>query len=179
MTVQVRAEVNAQDMARVARILRKVDKELLNDLGRSMRGGLGGTAQAIAAQANMNGAPLSGMLSHRGDTKWGNVSGKVSTTPGRSRFGWGNLVTFNIDAGKGSRGMYISEFAGSKNPNGSPIDARGPWFVGMLNIRTPGWEKGGRYVYRAFMPFKSKIYELADDLLTKWSEKVNRELEQI
>jgi hypothetical protein len=93
------------------------------------------------------------------------------------RFGWGDLVTINVDAGKTSRGMYIAEFAGSKNPNGSPYDARGPWFVGMLNLRVPGWDKGGRYVYRAFMPFKSTIYELASSLVERWTDRVSEELE--
>jgi hypothetical protein len=85
-------------------------------------------------------------------------------------------VTINVDAGRNARGMYISEFAGSKNPNGSPTDARGPWFVGMLNIRVPGWQKGGRYVYKAFMPFKDSIYKLAESLTEKWLDRVNQEL---
>jgi hypothetical protein len=178
MSMSVRAEVDARDIARVARVLRKVDKELLNDLGRSMRSGIGGTARDIAAKANANGAPLSGMRGHNGNTKWGNVRASVSTRPGRMRSGWGDLVTINVDAGKTSRGMYISEFAGSKNPNGSPFDARGPWFVGMLNLRVPGWDKGGRYVYRAFMPFKDNIYRLAESLVEKWSERVSGELEK-
>jgi len=176
MTVQMRAEVNAQDLATVAKILRRVDKELLNDLGRSMRSGIGGTARQIADSANRNGAPLSGMTNHRGATQWGNVKATISTRPGRQRFGWGDLVTINVDAGRNSRGMYISEFAGSKNPNGSPTDARGPWFVGMLNIRVPGWQKGGRYVYKAFMPFKDSIYKLAESLTEKWLERVDKEL---
>jgi len=176
MTVQMRAEVNAQDLAMVAKILRRVDKELLNDLGRSMRSGIGGTARQIADSANSNGAPLSGMTNHRGATQWGNVKATISTRPGRQRFGWGDLVTINVDAGRNSRGMYISEFAGSKNPNGSPTDARGPWFVGMLNIRVPGWQKGGRYVYKAFMPFKDSIYKLAESLTEKWLDRVNQEL---
>jgi hypothetical protein len=176
MTVQMRAEVNAQDLAMLAKILRRVDKELLNDLGRSMRTGIGGTARKIAESANSNGAPLSGMTNHRGATQWGNVKATISTRPGRQRFGWGDLVTINVDAGRNSRGMYISEFAGSKNPNGSPTDARGPWFVGMLNIRVPGWQKGGRYVYKAFMPFKDSIYKLAESLTEKWLDRVNKEL---
>lgn len=176
MTVSLRAEVDARDMANVAKILRRVDKELLNDLGRSMRSGIGGTARQIADSANRNGAPLSGMTRHNGATKWGNVKATISTRPGRSRFGWGDLVTINVDAGRNSRGMYISEFAGSKNPNGSPTDARGPWFVGMLNIRVPGWQKGGRYVYKAFMPFKDNIYKLAESLAEKWLDRVDREL---
>lgn len=178
MSVSLRAEVDARDMARVARVLRKVDKELLNDLGRSMRSGIGGTAKEIAAKANANGAPLSGMRNNNGNTKWGNVRASISTRSGRNRFGWGDLVTINVDAGRNARGMYIAEFAGSKNPNGSPTDARGPWFVGMLNIRVPGWEKGGRYVYRAFMPFKDNIYRLAESLVEKWTDRVSEELER-
>lgn len=170
--------MNAHDMAKVASVLRKVDKELLNDLGRSMRSGLGGTAKEIAASANANGAPLSGMRNNNGDTKWGNVKATISTRPGRQRFGWGDLVTINVDAGKNARGMYIAEFAGSKNPNGSPIDARGPWFIGMLNLRVPRWDKGGRYVYRAFMPFKDNIYRLAESLVEKWTDRVSEELER-
>jgi hypothetical protein len=82
-----------------------------------------------------------------------------------------------MDAGRTSRGMYISEFAGSKNPNGS--GARGAWFIGMLNLRVRGWSKGGRFVYRAFMPYKVSIYNLAESLLEKWTNRVNVELENI
>jgi hypothetical protein len=177
MATSLRPEVDARDMAKVARILRKVEKELLNDLGRSMRTGIGGTAQQISADANANGAPLSGMANHNGATKWGPVKATISTRPGRSRFGWGDLVTINMDAGRSSRGMYIAEFAGSKNASSS--DARGSWFVGMLNIRVPGWFKGGRFVYRAFMPYKLSIYNLAENLLEDWTRRVNNELENI
>jgi hypothetical protein len=179
MATSLRPEVDARDMAKVARILRKVDKELLNDLGRSMRSGIGGTAQQISASANANGAPLSGMTNHNGATKWGPVKASISTRPGRSRFGWGDLVTINMDAGRTSRGMYIAEFAGSKNPNGDTISARGGWFIGMLNVRVPGWSKGGRFIYRAFMPYKLSIYNLAENLLDDWTRRVNNELERV
>jgi len=55
----------------------------------------------------------------------------------------------------------------------------GGGLLGMLCLRLPGWDKGGRYVYRAFMPFKATIYRLAETLVEKWTDRVSVSLENI
>lgn len=176
MPATLRAEVDAQDMARVARVLRSVDRELMNDLKRSMVPDLGNIAKQIAIQASANGAPMSGMR-HRGNTKWGPVRGSLSVTPGRSRGGWGNLATMEFRAGKTNRGLYIAEFAGSAGLKWSKNPRKGIPFVEQLNRAVPGWDKGGRYIYRAFMPKQTIIYVRAQMYVAAWANRVTAALE--
>lgn len=177
MSMSVRAEVDARDIARVARVLRKVDKDLMTDLKRSMNPDLGSIAKQIAAEASVNGAPMSGMRNHNGNTKWGPVRGSLSVTPGRSRGGWGNLATMEFRAGKTNRGLYIAEFAGSKGLAFSKNPRKGIPFVEQLNQAVPGWPKGGRYIYRAFKPKKTIIYLRARMYVASWANRVTEALE--
>lgn len=176
MSVSLRAEVDAQDMARVARVLRTIDRDLINDLRRSMVPDLGQIAKQIAAEASANGAPMSGMR-HNGNTKWGPVRGSLSVTPGRARGGWGNLATMEFRAGKANRGLYIAEFAGTAGLKWSKNPRKGIPFVEQLNKAVPGWQEGGRYIYRAFQPKQTIIYLRAQIYVAKWAQKVTKALE--
>jgi len=176
MSVLVRAEVDAQDMARVARVLRSIDRELMNDLKRSMMPDLETVAKQIAAEASANGAPMSGMR-HRGNTKWGPVRGSLSVTPGRARGGWGNLATMEFRAGKSNRGLYIAEFAGTAGMKWSKNPRKGIPFVEQLNRAVPNWKNGGRYIYRAFMPKQTIIYLRAQLYVALWADRVTAALE--
>lgn len=177
MSASLIATVDARDMARVSRVLRSVDKELMNDLKRSMVPDLGGIAKQIAAEASSNGAPMSGMSRGKGSTQWGPVRGSLSVTPGRSRGGWGNLATMEFRAPSGKRGLYIAEFAGTAGMKWSKQPKRGPLFVARLNLAVPGWTQGGRFIYRAFMPKKNVIYIRAQMYVAAWADKVSRDLE--
>jgi len=176
MPATLRAEVDAQDMARVARVLRSVDRDLINDLKRSMKPDLESIAKQIATEASANGAPMSGMR-HNGNTKWGPVRGSLSVTPGRSRGGWGNLATLEFRAGKTRRGLYIAEFAGTANLAWSKNPRKGIPFVEQLNRAVPNWKKGGRYIYRAFMPKQTIIYLRAQIYVSSWAKRVTAALE--
>ena len=177
MGVSLRAEVNAQDVARVARILRKVDASLVDDLRQTLRGPLFPIAQMIAARANAFSPPMSGMRADQGRTRWGALRitpSKISVTPGRSKKS-PNLVSMNFD-GSRAVGLAIAENAGTKT-NGRPL--RGQLFIARINSVVPGWQNGGRFLYRASMPYQPHVYRLAASLVERWAEKTNRELEAI
>lgn len=177
MSLGVRAEVDARDVARVVRILKGVDKSLVTELRSSMKSGILPIARAIEGRVNSNSAPMSGM-NREGVTKpnryrWGKVRASVSVTPGYSRRS-ANLVTIKYAVPKNAVGLSIAENAGSKS-QGKNI--QGQMFIRRIAEVVPGWPKGGRYLYRAFMPYKPHVYDLAKNILVRWSAKTNRELE--
>jgi hypothetical protein len=176
MSMSVRAEVDARDMARVARVLRSVDKSLIDDLRDTMRPALQPIAGQIATRASSIPPPMSGFV-NRGRKRWGGLRAmKVSVTPGYSRKNQ-TLVSMNF-ATKGGEGMYIADMAGSKNLLFSKNPRVGRPFIENLNRIVSGWDNGGRFLYRTFMPYKPVINRLAENILLRWIEKTNRELEK-
>lgn len=171
-------ELDARDVARVMRVLRSVDKELVADLRTSLRTDLKPVGKAIESKINGLRAPMSGMMREGvrkpNRTAWGRVSSSVSITPGTSRRNT-NIVSININASK-AVGIAIAENAGTKSRG---KDARGASFIRRIEWVVPGWPNGGRFVYRTFMPFKSSVYAMATDIINRWSEKTSRELERI
>ena len=174
MAVSIRAEVDARDMARVVRVLKNLDASLVTELRSSMKSGILPIAQNIMQRANSYPVPFSGM--ERGTrTRWGALrvsASKISVTPGRSRKS-PNLVTINFD-GKNAVGLAISENAGTKS---SGKTKSGQFFIQRLNAVVPGWQNGGRFLYRAFMPYQPHVYRLADSIMQRWINKTNQELE--
>lgn len=173
--ISVAAEVSKSDMAYISRVLRNADKDLMNDLKRSMVPEFKSMAQKIAADASANNAPMSGMIRGKGNTRWGSITGTLAVTPSKSAR---HLVTMNFQASRTARGLYIAEFAGSANMKYSKFPIRGPLFVKQLNTVVSGWEKGGRYIYRAFMPMKNGLYSKAQLYVEMWAEKVSIEVEK-
>lgn len=174
MVVAIRAEVDAADMARVNRILRTVDTSIVDELRSSMKMGILPIAQQIARRANSYPVPMSGMR-NAGRTTWGALTvspSKISVTPGRSRKS-PNLVTINFD-GRKAVGLAIAENAGTKTRGNG---RRGEMFIARINAMVPGWQNGGRFLYRAFMPYQPHVYRLAENILQRWISKTNNELE--
>jgi len=174
MGVSFTAEVDARDMARVARVLNRVDKSLIDELKSSMKAGIVPIGQLIAARVNAGGVPLSGM-GHRGPTRWLPVKmsvQKVAVTPGMSHKN-PNLVTMNF-YNKQARGLAIAENAGSKTAGSSP---QGKAFIRNLNVIVSDWPQGGRFLYRAYMPFKPHVVNLGANILKRWIAKTNKEIE--
>jgi len=179
MAVSFRAEVDARDMARVNRFLRDVDKTIVDELRSSMKAGIFPIAKQIAAKANSFSVPMSGMsregVRKPNRTQWGALRvtpSKISVTPGKSKKN-PNLVTIKFDGTK-AVGMVIADQAGTKT-RGNGL--RGQFFIERLNNVVPGWQRGGRYLYRAFMPYQPYVYRLGESILQRWIAKTNRELE--
>jgi len=166
-------------MQRVSRVLNSVDKELMAYLRKNMRGAIAPTAREIAKASNNEQGGLSGAIRSKGRTRWEPVKGVVAISPGRSKRGWAPLVAMEFYSGtktKGSAGYFIAEFAGYKNPAGTTASGRA--MIARLNMGAPGWGKGGRFVYRAFQPFKHEVYSKAKNIVQEWTIRTNLELEK-
>jgi hypothetical protein len=173
MGFNARAEVDARDFARVIRVIKSIDKDLANELSRTIKPAITPIAKMIEARVNANRPPMSGML-RPGPKQWNKLGATVRVTGG---FSWRspNLVT--IDFSKPSAaGVAIAENAGSKSAGNS---LRGQLFIRRIQTVVPGWDNGGRYLYRAFMPYQSAVYGLAENLVERWIARVNRKLESM
>lgn len=170
-------ELDAQDVARVMRVLRSVDNSLVAELRTSLRSDLNPVAKALASRVNASPAPMSGMLRDGvrkpNRTAWGKVSSSVSITPGSSRKNK-NVVSINVNASK-AVGVAIAENAGSKTRG---KDLRGALFIRRIEWAVPGWPNGGRYVYRLFMDYKPFVYETSKNIVNRWADKTSLELEK-
>lgn len=177
MVVAVRAEVDARDMARVVRVLRNIDKDLVTELRTSMKSGIMPIARGIESRVNSTPAPMSGMMregrSRPNRYRWAKAKASVSITPGYSRRS-SNLVTIKYAVPKDRAGLAIAENAGSKSRGTTP---QAQFFIRRIEQVSPGWPHGGRFLYRAFMPYKPAVYGLAENILKRWIAKTNRELE--
>lgn len=177
MAVSIRAEVDARDLARVMRVLKSVDKSLADDLKNTIKPALDPIAKQIGARVNSTPAPMSGMTKipgrNPGRYEWAPGRISVSVTPGFS-FKSPNLVTIRFATPKDRAGIPIAENAGSKS-QGKNI--QGQLFIKRIMTVVEGWPNGGRFLYRTFMPYKPHIYTLAENLVIRWTEKTNRELE--
>ena len=71
-------------------------------------------------------------------------------------------------------GVVIADFAGRKS-NGKSL--RGRLFIQNLNRVIPGWPRGGRVIYKAFMPYKPFVYSSAERIVNAWSDGVSRKLD--
>lgn len=177
MSLDLRVEVDARDIARVARVLKSVDSSLIDELRTSMKSSIVPIAKMIESRINSNSVPMSGM-NREGKKKpnrynWARVRTTVSVTPGYSKKS-PNLVTIKYAVPTNRVGLAIAENAGSKS-NGKNI--QGQMFIRRIATVVPGWPNGGRYVYRAFMPYRPHVFRLAENILMRWVDKTNRELE--
>jgi hypothetical protein len=173
MSVSVRPEVNARDVARVARVLRGIDKNLIDDLKKPMKAAIGPLAQMVATRANSFPVPMSGMV-NRGSKRFSPVSATVGVTPGYSSKS-PNLVEIRLKP-RGGAGMIIADMAGRVSQGKT---AQGRSFILTLNRVVPGWDRGGRYIYRAFMPYRGTLDRLAESILNRWVDGTNRKLENL
>jgi len=173
MGFNARAEVDAKDFARVMRVIKSIDKDLANELSRTIKPAITPIAKMIEARVNSSRAPMSGM-NKPGRLRWNKLSATVRVTGG---FSWKspNLVTIDF-AKPSAAGIALVENAGSKTSGNS---LRGQLFIRRVQSVVPGWDNGGRYLYRAFMPYKSAVYGLAENLVERWIARVNRKLESM
>lgn len=171
MVTSLRPEVDARDMARVTRILRRIDNELIADLRVPMKQAILPLAKMVAGRANSFSVPMSGMR-RPGPKQFAPVAASVGITPGFSRKN-PNLVEIRLKP-TGGAGMFIADMAGRVSSGKSP---QGMSMIRTLNSVVPGWQNGGRYIYRAFMPYRQTLYNLANNILDRWVDGTNRKLE--
>lgn len=165
--------VNARDVARTFRVLRRVDNDLVKELRSGLRTELKPLAQSIAANYP-SGTDLEGFRQTFGRWEWGvKVAGTVKVTPGRARKGAGrnNLVSLGMNF-KGAV-PYVVEMFGWRSKGKTP-QAR--VLYGAIQRRFPGWPNGGRLFYKDFLSERDRVTRESVDIINDWTVKVNQEL---
>lgn len=76
----------------------------------------------------------------------------------------------------GMPGVAIADMAGRVSQGKS---LRGRLFIQQLNRVIPGWSRGGRIIYKAFMPYKPHVNSSAARIINAWSEGVSRKLDSL
>lgn len=180
----IEAKLNANDVARTFRILRKLEPEMVKELRKELRTELKPMAKAIASQYPSNPA-LSGFMQTYGRWGWGKVTGTVRITPGKSRKGAGRNRLVSLSMNYNTATPFVVEFIGRKpdtlgNYN-SPRYKKRPYGQGSALSRNlqddfPAWPNGGRLFYKQFTKDWRTAYNAAERIINRWSEEVSKEL---
>lgn len=163
--------LDAKQVRAVISELRKIDQQIVKDLRADLRSQLTPVAAQIANAVPVE-PPLSGFR-NTGATGWSAVKGKVGFTPGKSRTNAKNLVAIRIDPIGGKRGLYIAELAGSRSAGST---ASGANLISVLNSRSPMKGRGGRYAYKQFRFLRPDVVKIAERILNKTFEKLERKI---
>ena len=189
----ISARFDSSDINHTVRTLRGVDRRVLNDLRKELRGKVQPYAQSIANAVPAQ-SPLRGMR-HEGVTRWGGKpKATVSFTPGKSRKG-NRLLSIKLtggSAGRGPIGFDYAEVAGSRKSPPRPfskvyrdsqglsrqhrVNGQGDAMIDELRRRNPIRGKAGYFAFNEALqkyPLLSKIGVLA---LQKFSIKITHEL---
>lgn len=188
----ISARVDASNINHTVRTLRGVDKRVLNDLRKELRGKVQPYAQSIA-----NAVPATPQLRgmrHNGVTRWeGKPKASVSFTPGKSRSG-NRLLSIKLtggSAGRGPLGFDYAELAGVRRRAPKPfskvyqreglnqqhrVNGQGDAMIEKLRQLNPIRGKAGYFAFNEALqkyPLLNKIGVLA---LQKFELKITNEL---
>lgn len=168
----ITASLNANDVARTFRVLRRIEPDLVRELRKDLRTDLKPTARAIASEFPAQ-PLLSGFERNFGRWEWGKVTGSVKITPGKSRKGAGrnNLVSLAMNY-KGATPWAI-DLLGSKSQGRTPQSQH---LYRVLQQRVPGWPNGGRIFYKKFLESRGDVIASTESSINSWTRKVNQEL---
>lgn len=175
MSSGMNLEVDSREIAKVMRVLRTLDKDLVKDLRPNLRSAVKPYAEATAARINSQRAPLSGMLKYS-SKMWGPVKAKVSISTAASTRNNPNLIDISMMPASGMPGVPIADMAGRVTQGKS---LRGRLFIQNLNRVIPGWSRGGRIIYKAFMPYKPHVNIATARIIDAWTDGVTRKLDAL
>jgi hypothetical protein len=165
-------EVNADSIRAAIKELKAVDKTLLAELRKDLRSKIGPLAKQIANDVPTE-PPLSG-FARQSSFGWGPVRPTITFTPGRSRKTGDHLVAIRIAPPKGTRGLYVSEIAGSRSRG---KNARGQAMIRNLNEKRAMKGKGGRFAYAKFRLLRPDAMRLATMIVNQTLAKINKRLD--
>jgi hypothetical protein len=170
--VNFEMQLNADDVSRTFRVLRNIDPDLVKELRQELRSDMNPLAKAIAAKYP-SGPTLSGFEQTYGRWGWDKVSGTVKVTPGKSRKGAGanNLVSLSMNYKTAT--PFVLDMIGRKNPGISP---QGRALYDQIQKQFPAWPNGGRIFYKPFKAAREQVVGSATNIINRWTDKVNREL---
>ena len=188
----ISARVDASNINHTVKTLRGVDRKVLNELRKDLRGKIQPYANSIA-QAVPAQSPLRGMR-HNGVTRWeGKPKASVSFTPGKSRSG-NRLLSIKVTGGSaksGPIGFDYAEVAGIRRRAPRPVskvyeregllqqhrvNGQGDAMISALQRKVPIRGRAGYFAFQEALqkyPLLNKIGVLA---LQKFSVKITHEL---
>jgi hypothetical protein len=167
MQPDFRAALDAKQVRAALKALKEVDPNITKDLRQNLRSQLSSIAKQVA-DAVPAAPPLSG-FANAGATGWSKVTGKVSFTPGKSKFpGTSSLVSLRVQP-KATRGVYIAELAGSRTLGAT---GAGQNLIAVLNQRQPMTGRGGRFIYAKFRMLRPDVVRIAEGILDSTFKKL-------
>jgi hypothetical protein len=181
--MNVEIKVNADDVSRTFRVLRKIEPDLVKELRQELQSDLKPTAKAIAAKYPTQ-PTLSGFEQTYGRWGWDKVTGTVKITPGKTRKGAGrtNLVSLSMNF-KSATPFVLDMIGRKKDKLGNYSSNRylapygqGPALYNAIQRRFPSWPNGGRIFYKEFLESRSSVTSAAVSTINRWTNKVNKEL---
>jgi len=158
------------------RALNNVDKGIVRELRKDLKGSLVGTAKQIAGQVSKD-PPLSGM--NRGRFKWTGAQGSVSFTPGKIRRGQDThpLVSIRLTGVGKSPGFDLGEIAGSRGLRYSKNKKKGRALIRNLNAEAPfGNYKAGRFAYGYFLRQRDQMQKISVSIIDGFAKKFNQKV---
>lgn len=147
--------VDAREIRNVLRVIKTIEPTVTKKLRQDLRSQLSSLAKQTA-EAIPSAAPMSGMEGNS-PTSWSRVDGKVSFTPGKTRYAGDYLVSIRV-VPKSNRGVFIGELAGSRSRGST---ARGSRMIDVLNQRKGMIGKGGRFAYNRFRTLRPEAVSVA------------------
>ena len=164
--------VGTENVAQTFRVLRKIDPDLVKELRQELQSDLKPLAKAIAAKYPSQ-PTLSGFERAYGRWGWDRVTGTVKITPGKTRKGAGrnNLVSLSMNHKTAT--PFVLDMIGRKNPGISP---QGRALYDQIQKQFPAWPNGGRIFYKPFKAARAQVVDSATNIINRWTDKVNREL---
>lgn len=170
MNVRIVPEVDAKEFRNVLRVIKTIEPTVTKKLRQDLRSQLSSLAKQTA-EAVPSEAPMSGMA-NSSPTGWSRVDGKVSFTPGKSRYAGDYLVSIRV-VPKANRGVFIAELAGSRSRGST---ARGSRMIDVLNQRKGMIGKGGRFAYNRFRTLRPEAVSVARRVVESTFKNFEKEL---
>jgi hypothetical protein len=175
--------LNADDVSRAFRILRKTEPELVKEFQKGMKTELAPMAKAIAQKYpttpyldNLGGYrrvtfnKIKNTIETKDNWVWSQVVGKVSITPGKARKGVGrnNVVALRMQYSGAI--PWVTDFA-KQNASLTP---QGRALVRNIERKFPGWKNGGRIFYKEFMAHRTEAFDKAEKIMEKFIDGINK-----
>jgi len=170
MNVRVIPDVDAKQLRNVLRVVKIIEPTVTKTLRADLRSQLSSLAKQTAESIPTD-APMSGMDNNY-KHGWSRVDGKVSFTPGKSRYAGDYLVSIRV-VPKANRGVFIAEFAGSRSRGST---TRGSRMIDNLNRKKGMVGQGGRFAYNRFRSLRPEAVSVARRIVESTFKKFEKEL---
>lgn len=187
--------VKLEGVAEAVKDLRALDKEIVNQLRRDIRGAIKPFVPQIQNEIPSE-APIRGMK-HTGRTAWNpRTRGNVSVTPARRR---GKdtypLVSITLTGAGKQIGFDYAELAGVRRGKPRPmskeymrngigplkhrVTTQGDAFITGIKRASGGNYKAGHFGFRKFRSLRNDMQVVAKAIVMKTADKYNKKIRQV